>query len=368
MSPAGAHARISIAFAVTLTLGGCGSQGPDVEQAARSAPEPPLWGVQAGLGLGVLPVQRLAGDVARVGELGANAVRIAIPWAWLQSRPEAINPARATAVDRLVAAADDQGLGVVAVLTRTPCWASTTPRDATGACRRDAVLYPPRDAALYGDFVEQVIDRWGSALSGIEVWNEPNRPGFWRGTPAEYVALVRTTSEVVDGSRYADLPVVGGVLAGVDLAYLRTLLDEGLSDWTDAISIHPYDIRWGERGFGDPSVSREDDQTSFAFAVPQAHDLVGRFGSDDPIWITEFGYPTCPARPHCATAALQADYLQKAVELVATWGYVDAFFVFQLRDSPVGSSLGMRFGILNEDGSAKPAAAALSKAFEALRR
>jgi hypothetical protein len=89
----------------------------------------------------------------------------------------------------------------------------------------------------------------------------------------------------------------------------------------------------------------------------------------DPIWITEFGYPDCPATPYCVTAEAQADYLRKAAELAASWPYVDAFMVYRLRDwLPQDGGIEARFGVLNEDGTPKPAGKALSETFRGLTR
>jgi hypothetical protein len=314
-------------------------------------------------------VDDLVADVDRSADLGANVVKVPLYWSWLEPESGSFDPRNAAKLDAVVEAARDRGLGVILTPVLTPCSVSTAPIGPGGGCDPTAVLYPPRSSGVYADFVRRAVDRWGADVSGIEVWNEPNHQGFWRGSPGEYLGLVRAAAEGVRASRYADIPVVGGALSGADLTYLRQLLDGGLADWTDAVSIHPYDVRWQGPGWGDPSIVRQDDMTSFAFAVPEVRRLMDAFGDSDPIWITEFGYPDCPATPYCVRAADQADYLKKAAELAASWSYVDAFIVYRLRDwLPQDGGIEGRFGVLNKDGSPKPAARSLGRVFTRLTR
>lgn len=349
---------------------GCGgpAQTPP-PQLARDVPEFPLWGFDSGTGLGVLPVEDLVEDIDRAADLGASSVRIVIRWAWLEPGPGGLDPERSAEVDRLMAAARRREVGVIVTLAFTPCWASTAPRRPDRGCIVGHPLYPPHDPETYGAFVDRVVTRWGEGLAGLEVWNEPNRPGFWRGTPAEYLALVRSATEAVRLTPYADLPVAGGAISGADLPYLRELLDGGLAEMVDAISIHPYDVRWRTTGFGDPSVPRPGDLSSFAFAVPQVRALMTELGVSDPIWITEFGYATCPATPQCVAPEVQADYLRKGIEVAAGWPFVDVFLVFRLRDAaPHHGGIGARFGVFAESGAPKPAARSVGRVLRKLTR
>lgn len=328
-------------------------------------PEPPLRGFDtASSALGTRPVEELVRDLGRAKELGANAVRFALPWYWLEPYRPTMDPGRAAQVDRLLAAAEQQDLAVILTLLFTPCWASSASPSDSSCDPATAALAPPADPATYGGFVERVVRRWGQGLGGLEVWNEPNHASFWSGTPYDYVELARVAAETVRSSAYADLPVAGGALSGADLGYLRQLFDAGLSEWTDAISIHPYDARWDGPGFGDPSIPRPNDLSSFAYAVPRVHALMGDYGNADPIWITEFGYADCPATPFCVPPEIKAAYLRKAATLASGWQFVDVFLVYRLRDwLPQDGGMEARFGVLDRDGRPKPSARSLADAF-----
>ena len=171
----------------------------------------------------------------------------------------------------------------------------------------------------------------------------------------------------VEDSRYRDTPVVGGALSGADVNYLRRLLNAGMSNATDADTIHPYDL--GLLGFGNPAVIRNGDSGSYLFSVPRFHqELVDR-GVKDPIWITEFGYPDCPGVPYCVSVANQAKWLASAARTAGGWPYVDAFLVYRLRDwAPPTGLMEARFGLLNKNGTPKPAASAVAEIFRAAGR
>src|SRR5690349_2595589 len=76
-----------------------------------------------------------------------------------------------------------------------------------------------------------------------EIWNEPNLPQFWAGSPdpAAYVALARAAAaEIRREDRRASIlgPALGG--ATFDYAYLTATFNAGLLDIVDAVSLHPY--------------------------------------------------------------------------------------------------------------------------------
>ena len=357
---------------ITVALAGAACSLAPAAYAARSVPQPPLRGFDtASPGLGFpIPGGPLK-DLERAKMLGSNAVRVTLRWEWLEPQEGGLNETRAKKIDRVVAKARKRGLGVVFTLLSTPCWASSAPRSILGGLRgrcTNAGVYPPRNATTYGNFVKRIVKRWGAGLAGVEVWNEPNVRSFWQGSVGDYMQLVQQAHRAVNATRFDRVAVVGASVGGGDLAYLKQLFDAGIAGWTDAIAIHPYDIRFFGPGFGDPSVVRPDDIWSFAWVVPQVHALMNASGVQDPLWITEFGYSDCPALPYCVSSGLQADYLAKAVRLAATWPYVDAFLIYRLRDwGATSGSTEARFGVLRKNGTRKPAAESVAKAFKSLR-
>lgn len=363
------HTLAPVLLAVLAAVSGCslGSPPKRVPQQAREVPDFPLYGFDAGSALHDLPQADVLRDVRTARQLGATAVRVVLRWSWLEPSSGVFDGARAAQVDRIMATARKEGLAVIPALAFSPCWASTAPRLAGGGCSALSALYPPRDTADYAAFVARAVERWGKGWAGIEVWNEPNLPGFWRGSPDQYVSLVRAAAEAVDTTPYADLPVGGGSLSGSDVAYLQRLLGAGLSRWSDAVSIHPYDVQLTGPGFGDPAVARPGDNSSFGVGVPAIRSALVAAGDDDPIWITEFGEAVCPAAPYCVTAEDQGRYLATAMTMTAEWPYVSVFLVYRLRDwyGP-GEGIESHFGLLNGDWSPKAGAETVERALKSL--
>lgn len=333
--------------------------------------EPPAYrqlrGYDVGAGWNTIPLPDAERDLREANALGAGAVRATLRWSWLApQRSGAYRSDRVAKIDRLLEVARREGVGVVAQVASTPCWASSAPRPSTGGCDPQAVTFPPRDPTEFERFIAFLASRWGDRLAGLEVWNEPNEQFAWRGTPAQYVGLVKAAATAVRRSPHAGLPVVAGALSGADTDYLSSLYRLGVARSSDAISIHPYDLVDGS-GFGNPTDARPDQEYSFAAGVPAIHRIMLANGDSDPLWLTEFGFADCAARPQCVSSDEQADRLDDAVRLAATWSYVEVALVFRLRDW-LGAGPGWRYslGVLGRDWAEKPAAEKLRNAFSEL--
>lgn len=296
-------------------------------------------------------------DVHEAAALGADTIRLVLRWDWLApSRARSYPASRLSRVKRLLRVARSEHLRVVATVLSTPTWAS-------GQANLLGLSFaaPPRDAADFGDFVGDISQRWGRLLAAIEVWNEPNLTFFWRGSAAQYVGLVRAARIAVDDSRNPDLRVVGGALAGSAAPYLQRLYDRGIANWSDAISIHPYDS-------GDPARRRPGDLRSFTVGIPKVHRTMRANRDRDPLMITEFGVSDCGGLVVCALPAVKAARLEYALRRAAQWRYLDAVLLYRLRDSSDASRAVDRFGVLNSDWTVKPAAGTVRRAFTSLPR
>jgi hypothetical protein len=87
-----------------------------------------------------------------------------------------------------------------------------------------------------------------------------------------------------------------------------------------------------------------------------------------PIWLTEFGWTTAQTGPRRGVdEETQARYLRDAVRQIdARYPYVTHAFWFCLRDRDDDNPYENNFGLLEVDGSPKPAFAALQQANEDL--
>lgn len=181
----------------------------------------------------------------------------------------------------------DRGVDVLEMFHGTARWAGSVekyPNDLVGTAR------------AWG----QIGRRWGSTWDAMEVWNEPDI--FFGGNlPADqYVALVKTFAYTFarDG---IDVPLVGGVFAHHNRAFLDNAAHNGLLDCVDVVSFHTYGRAPG-----------------MEVLIEKYRAWLAAHGREAmPLWITECGRPwkQGPDRPPADQDAESAlDIIMKAVE------------------------------------------------------
>ncbi len=132
-------------------------------------------------------------------------------------------------------------------LTYCPWWAvEATPeeqakvRDGKPNVHHFLSARPPRLDA-FREYVQQAVSFFKNDLDYWELWNEPNVPIFWRGTPEQYLELLKITHEEVRRlDPGAKVVAPGGAgLVGLD-GWGRKLLEAGAAKYVDVWSIHNY--------------------------------------------------------------------------------------------------------------------------------
>ncbi len=134
----------------------------------------------------------------------------------------------------------------------------------------------------FGEYVHQMVKRYGAYVDAWEVWNEPNIQPFWTPDPdgrlyAEMLKLAYRRAKQAD----PNCVIVAGALAGPDHAFLRDMYSAGAKGHFDAISYHGYGQQLGVE--------------SERIAVGQLRAVMADFDDrDTPIWHTENGFYTGP--------------------------------------------------------------------------
>jgi hypothetical protein len=268
--------------------------------------------------------------VRRQQSVGANAVRVWVPWRG-EIAPTAVRRAELaraeTAARKTTVVLAVFGFGAQ---TPTAAWAQTR---FCGYAKAALALVPDARAVV--------------------VWNEANSPTYWRGTPAQYESLLARCYDelhsklvqVLDSTASAHNPVAFlGALASAYRASDRT------QPIVDAFGHNPYPLTPTEP----PTAIHKGDFLGEA-DYPRLVSTLRSFGHTPSIWYLEDGFQTTKL-----TAAQQARSVADAVAMAACQPLVRAFFNFELVDET--RAAGWHSGLIWRGGRVKPAAAAFARA------
>ena len=137
------------------------------------------------------------------------------------------------------------GAQPVLILAYTPPWLATCP--SYPGYHVEERFCPPRDLGAWRAVVQEgavhAATTWG--VRDFEVWNEPDNPGFWRGSLADYLDLYEASARgVQDAATLTGLPLrVGGPATWfADAAWIQPTLARAktLGLPVDFVSFHWY--------------------------------------------------------------------------------------------------------------------------------
>ena len=210
------------------------------------------------------------GELKLMNGAGIRHVRFDLDWDALETSPGVWNFDK---MDSLVAMARSNGIRILPILAYDVKWA--TP----------AWKHLPE----YLNYVETVVRRYGDAMPCVEIWNEPNLQGFWRGRPdgAEYASLLipayRKIKELNPG-----IAVAYGGTSLIPLDYIEASFKAGAAQAMDVMCIHPYRCN-------------EMPEEYLATELAGLRKLMERYGAGDkPIWFSEMGYSSVERLPYCS--------------------------------------------------------------------
>ncbi|MBO7335481.1 MAG: xylan 1,4-beta-xylosidase, partial [Lachnospiraceae bacterium] len=216
---------------------------------------------------------------------------------------------------------------------------------------------PPKDYKKWTDMVVALLthlnERYGEEVAGwpIEVWNEPNLPGFWyKADMEEYFRLFKETFLAIKkaDSRFT---VGGPAICGVrDAEWTKAFLDfcrrEGIRP--DRITRHHYTVEFPER-IGHYDYSKlEDSEMRFA-NLQSTRDIVDSYEEFKglPIHLTEFSTSYTPrgvihdTNINAAYLARQLSRLGDVNEAYSYWTFGDVFEEQGVQNSLFHGGFGM---------------------------
>ena len=192
---------------------------------------------------------------------GIRGARVDFPWDYFEPQK---GKWQFEVFDKIIADAKTHGVTLDPILDYNVDWAFPAHEHLADWC----------------EYVRTVVTRYQGDLRHWEVWNEPNIE-FWKPKPdaLQYTALLKATYETIKQVN-PDLQVVYGGTAGIPFDYLRKSFEAGALKSCDILAVHPY------------RYPQSPDTSNLVEDLRKTRDLVTEFGGKQPIWITEYGWPT----------------------------------------------------------------------------
>lgn len=271
--------RVICATLVALLLGSALAAPADAS--VRDRVRPTFFGVDLTIGIG--------GPDAWP-EIAPGAVRVGLAWTDIERERGDFQWAL---TDAKVAQAEENGAKPLIVFQNTPRFHALAGSDGS-------VASAPRLSA-YDRFVRRFVSRYGIRVD-YQVWNEPNVPLFYTGTPAHMGRMTRILHNAV-----RDLAPSATVVApsftvryDTDRAWFRRYWSQRLgskpvADFVDVANLSAYPL--------------VEDGPEQGIALTQwVRRAVAREGFDGPLWASEINYgangldstPRIPARRQVA--------------------------------------------------------------------
>jgi len=257
----------------------------------------------------------------------------------------------------------------------------------------------PSGIAAFARYAGFVAGHFKGKVSQFEVWNEWNTnhsaSNAAIGTPAAYVNLLKAAYQAIKAAN-PSATVIAGSVTNIDTNWINQFIQAGGLAYADGLSLHPY-VHGRARRPASPALSRLLSPASFASAAPFARAfanalsllvpgaqaqaapaavpgtpedaiawvdqvnqiLTAAAGRTVPIYITEIGWATNVGQYGFAPATAAA-YLQRFLLLAHTRGYIAGVWWYDLIDDGSDrSNYEFRFGLLQQNGTPKPAYTAL---------
>ncbi|MBZ5679766.1 MAG: beta-galactosidase [Acidobacteriia bacterium] len=181
-------------------------------------------------------------------------------------------------LDRTVDLAQSHGVEVLYTMGRSPRWASARPNDrGRNPNAEPGGMAEPRDLEDWRNYVRKVATRYKGRIKAYEVWNEPNLPNFYSGTPEAMVSLAREAYTVLKQVDPTITVVSPSAVGPTGLPWLEEYLKLGGGKYADVIGYHFY-------------VRGQDPEAMLGF-IDQVHEITRKYGvADKPLWNTEAGW------------------------------------------------------------------------------
>ena len=299
-------------------------------------------------------------DIKYLKDLGVGAIRVPLRWQFIKLRPGEYDWRD---VDRLLKEAQTKQIDVLFTI-RTMFRVTPLKR----APRKGVIqINPPSmDMKEWAHFVKILADRYKGQGLNYEIENEVNEATSWKGTPEEYLELLKKGYEAIKKADPKAKVLPSAMGCGIGRSLKLGSEDKQAWKWHDgwlervlstkkfdAVSVHDYYF---------PSEIVANDLT-FRSYLKHIREVMKKLGSGNlPIWITETGFVSLAAdvggRTDKGSPEKQAQWLTEAYQQAFECGVERIYWSLLCdRKEPYFGSM----GLADAKGDRRPAWNALSQ-------
>ncbi|MDA0425931.1 hypothetical protein [Stutzerimonas frequens] len=203
--------------------------------------------------------------------------------------------------------------------------------------------------AAYNRYVDFVTENLKGQVAYYEIWNEwdvedPRHPAFTQ----DYARLIADAAGIIRQRDPAATVLAGAVTSqGIESGFALRLLENGLMQSVDGLSLHPYVHCRGWR--------RNTPEAWIDWMAEVDKELTRAAGRPVPLYLTEMAWPSHQGA--CGIdESLQAAYLARAFFLARTLPNIKGMWWYDFRnDGTDKTEREHNFGLVRQDFTPKPA-------------
>jgi len=318
-------------------------------------------------------------DLRLAKEAGFTWIKQMFQWNYIEGRGK--GKFEWNEPDRLVKAARQEGLKILARVDIAPEWARDKSTDLK-------VSGPPKNNEDFGEFIHALVERYkpGSPfgeISAFQIWNEPNLAFEWGGQqpdPVAYTRLLKVAYEAAKRANPDALIISAGLspttargrIALPDSEFLKAMYDAGAKSYFDILGAHgagykaPPELSPDEIG-RDPRYNHNEPGAGRIYGFRHVEDvrkiMVDNGDGAKRVSVLEFGWtsdprPDSPYKWHSVSEDEKASYIVRAFRYAKeNWApWIGVMSLIYIADSQwTDKNEQYHWAITRPDGGLRPA-------------
>lgn len=215
------------------------------------------------------------------------------------------------------------------------------------------------DEPDFGNYVYELVYHYRGKIRAWIVLNEANDVGYANNVTG-YVNQLKTAYLEAKKADPSISILTTNLLSTGSLAYLDEMYRDGAKDYFDVLAVDPYCVGVS------PLEPSEDEWGHSFWDLTKFHNLMSKYGDGEKkVWIIEMGWRTPDSYgwfytgdgKGTVTEQDQTLYIHQAINLAATWPWVERFYLYEWMDchDPEIGYYGLIRETYNPPGEAKPA-------------